>query len=132
MVVHDAPSFGQLLKRHRRHSAGFLPVRHLQAPPPSRQYRFRTQLLEFQLREIKGTHTLAFGLVPRTIPVERLLPAARLIAIGEEDEGWRFPVPGHEAIEVATVPGIDLGRPDDPDLRHGIRAALWRSRARCA
>src|SRR5207302_2752666 len=71
----------------------------------------------------------AFGLVARAIPVERLLPSPRLAAIGEEDETRRFPVARHEAIEIAPVPGICLGRPDGSDFRYGIGTARLRWRA---
>src|SRR5262249_13427993 len=64
--------------------------------------------VDLQLTKRQVAHFLAFGLVAVPVALQRGLPAERLVLAGEEGQLIRAPVAGHEAFEVALVPGGGL------------------------
>src|SRR5438067_7855979 len=118
MIVHDAPSLAQLSEDHGRHARQLLAAGELQAPSAPRHGRLRSQGEDVQHREVEGAHLLPRSLIAAAVAVERRLPAARLLAVREEDEVGRVPIARHVSVQVAAIPGLDLGVED------GTNAAL--------
>src|SRR5262249_21013176 len=58
--------------------------------------------------ESEFAHLRFRGLVLLAVAFQQGLPAARFHAAGEEGQVVRLPVAGHEAFQIALVPGLDL------------------------
>src|SRR6185295_2458312 len=126
MIVDDPPAFGPLPEDDGRHPRQLLPIRQGEPPAAARERRLRPQGHDVHRGEIELPHLLARTLVARAIAVEGRLPPASLLAVREEDEVRRLPVACHVALEVAAVPGLDLGGEDGPRPRFRIRGPAGR------
>src|SRR5882762_7252170 len=108
MVVDDLPLAADAAQQEREEAAGLRAVLHREVPSSADERRVRAQGLHVQLFEAEPAHLLALRLVAAPVPLQGRLPAARERGPGLEDEVGRVPVTGHESLEVAAVPGLDL------------------------
>ncbi len=65
-------------------------------------------MCRFHITERKLAHLGVSTLIVGLIPLVDLLPPLRLLFAGSEDQVRRIPVACHEALQIATIPGIDL------------------------
>ena len=110
MIVYDQPAFsGEISHDEREHALRFGGVRHLQVPAAANERRLRAEKFDSQVLKIEMSHRVVIGLVALLVAIERRLPTARFSVIGEEGQIRGVPISGHEAFQIATVPGCDLG-----------------------
>src|SRR5438552_27433 len=108
MVVNNNPASADAPNYEREITTGILTTGKMQSPAAQHERGVVAQWPNFQLAERQAAHLLAirvFGLVS----IQRGLPAACGLAGGAECQLVGLPVAIHECVDVAAVPGGDLG-----------------------
>ncbi len=103
----DTPALGKPAQ-HQRENPRWRVVLELQAKSAADEDMTVAEQLDRQLVEREFAHFLAVGLIALAVAIERRLPAGRLLVAGEKAQFLRLPVAGHEAFQIALVPGDDL------------------------
>src|SRR5262245_5126145 len=107
MIVHDAPAVRQLLQDECEQSAQLLFLC-LELPATADIRTVAAERFNSKVAEGEFAHFLPLRPVALVVALERRFPAFRVLSAGEKAEALGFPVAGHEAVEVAAVPGGDL------------------------
>lgn len=83
------------------------------------------QDIDAEIAEIERAHPFS-GRIAFLISIERTLPAARYVIARREDQVIRIPVPEHETVDVAAIPGCGLSVHDRHDLAFDPRLVFRR------
>src|SRR6266702_4601777 len=92
-----------------------LSIRHGQLPCAANERRVWRQHFHLQIAEGELAHLLPRTFIRLAVAFEGLAPATGLGATGEEGEVLRHPVAAHKSIDIALVPGNNLGIKHSPD-----------------